>query len=57
MLDAEKSATESNENIKIPSQSKLQRMTNKTPKDFKGKDGKQYFKIVKRFTCDKNKNR
>jgi hypothetical protein len=32
-------------------------MTNKTPKDFKGKDGKQYFKIVKRFTCDKNKNR
>jgi len=55
--EAEKSAKENNEIVRIPDYSTFQRRTNKTPRDFKGRYGIQYFKVVEKFTCDTNKNR
>jgi hypothetical protein len=56
-LDAEKSALENHEKLKLPSYSTFQKRSNKTPRDFKGRYGNQYFKIAERFTCDSIKNR
>jgi hypothetical protein len=56
-LDAEKSAQENNEKLRLPSYTTFQKRSNKTPRNFNGRYGNQYFKMTERFTCDNIKNR
>jgi hypothetical protein len=56
-LDAEKSAQVNNEKLRLPSYTTFQKRSNKTPRNFKGRYGTQYFKISEKFTCGNVKNR
>ncbi len=48
---AEKYSKEQNEEIKLPSYSEFKKQYSKTPKNYYGKSGIQYFKKIESFKC------
>ena len=44
---------ETSENLQLPGFKKFDRTYNRTPKNFYGKTGKQYFKKSKTYSCGK----